>query len=294
MHESYAPPMAIDIPDEETLRATLGVGPEISVVPFHLVRRGAFDLLSAQSGRDRVNAGEVAFCPNAMPHRMAFGKGTRVVPLQDLLADKGLPHADASTATELICGVFQLRSEPLNPLMAALPRVMKVKVAGPDVSPLLDHAVAMLGIEVAKGRASFIASRLLEIFFAEAIRAFGSWEGAAIPGWFRALNDPKIGHALSRLHERPGADWTVAALAGTVALSPSRFAVRFREAMGQSAMSYVSNWRMTVACQRLRESDARLAEIAVAVGYQDAASFSRVFKTLVGHGPARWRSLNRA
>jgi AraC-like DNA-binding protein len=92
------------------------------------------------------------------------------------------------------------------------------------------------------------------------------------------------------LHERPGASWSVEALAETGALSPSRFAVRFREVTGQSAMSYVSRWRMTVACQRLREPDDRLDRIATAVGYRDVASFSRAFKSLVGQGPARWRT----
>lgn len=55
-------------------------------------------------------------------------------------------------------------------------------------------------------------------------------------------------------------------------------------------MSYVSRWRMTVACQRLRETDDKLERIATAVGYQDVASFSRAFKSLVGRSPAKWRT----
>ena len=55
-------------------------------------------------------------------------------------------------------------------------------------------------------------------------------------------------------------------------------------------MSYVSNWRMTVACQWLRNSDDNLEQIANTVGYQDLASFSRAFKAIVGQSPARWRA----
>ena len=218
-----------------------------------------------------------------------------MVSLADILAGR-LPSAPATNgaeATELICGVFQLRAAPLNPLLSALPTALKIKTAGPDVSPLLDHAAAMLGIEVAKGASSFVTSRLLEVFFAEAIRAYGATDGTADASWFKALNDRKIGHALSQLHGQPGAPWTVAALADTIAMSPSRFAARFREVTGQSAMSYVSNLRMTVACQRLRETDAHLAEIATAVGYQDTAAFSRAFKSLVGKSPATWRHEQR-
>lgn len=294
LHERYAPPWAIDIPDESTLQATLGVGREVHVVPFHLVRSGAFDLTYDKGDPQRIETHEVAICPSGIAHRMSFGKRTKAVSLADVLA-KRIPCAasDRGDATELICGVFQLRAAPRNPLLSALPRLLKVQTAGPGVSPLLEHAVAMLGIEVAKGASSFVASRLLEVFFAEAIRAYGTSNAAAGASWFKGLNDQKIGHALSQLHEQPGAPWTVAALADTIAMSPSRFAARFREVTGQSAMSYVSSWRMTVACQRLRETDAHLTEIANAVGYQDTAAFSRAFKVLVGKSPARWRHEQR-
>jgi AraC-like DNA-binding protein len=291
LHERYAPPWAIDIPDEDALRAALGAERDVRIVPFHLVRHGAFDLHYADRESERITTHEVAMCPSGAPHRMSFGTGASAVPLADVLANP-MPKSNSAGAgaTELICGLFQLRSAPLNPLLAALPKVLKVKTSGPGVSPLLDHAVAMLGIEVANGPTSFVAARLLEVFFAEAVRAYGKGDGAMASGWFKALDDPKIGTALSHLHGNPGAPWTVAALADTIAMSPSRFAARFREVTGQTAMAYVSNWRMTIACQRLRETDAHLAEIANAVGYQDVASFSRAFKALVGLSPARWRT----
>jgi AraC-like DNA-binding protein len=291
LHERYSPPWTIDIPDESVLRSALNADRDVRVVPFHLVRDGAFDLQYAGGKPERIGTHEVAICPSGAAHRMSFGTGAVAVSLADVLANR-VPQSSArpSGETEMICGVFQLRSNPLNPLLSALPRILKVKTAGPDVSPLLDHAVAMLGIEVAKGPTSFVASRMLEVFFAEAIRAYGKSAGAMASGWFKALDDPKIGAALAHLHGNPGAPWTVAALAQTIAMSPSRFAARFREVTGQSAMAYVSNWRMTIACQRLRSTDQHLAEIASAVGYQDVASFSRAFKALVGQSPARWRS----
>lgn len=291
LHERYTPPWAIDIPGEDKLRAALGADRDVRIVPFHLVRAGAFDLLHEESDPQRIDTNDVAICPSGASHRMSFGKRAKAVSLADVLAGRSpCASSDSADATELICGVFRLHSAPLNPLLGSLPRVLKVKTAGPDVDPLLDHAVAMLGLEVAKGPSSFVAARLLEVFFAEAIRAYGRGEGAAKSGWFKAIDDPRIGVALSRLHENPGAAWTVAALADTVAMSPSRFAARFREVTGQSAMSYVSNWRMTVACQRLRNTDDNLERIANAVGYQDLASFSRAFKAIIGQSPARWRA----
>lgn len=291
LHERYAPPWAIDIPAENVLRAALGAEPGVRIVPFHLVRAGAFELRHGDAAPQRIETHEVAIFPSGAPHRMSLGKRAAPIPLTELLAGRSpAPRSDDPGATELICGVFRLHQAPLNPLLGALPRVLKVKTRGPEVDPLLDHAVAMLGLEVAKGPSSFVAARLLEVFFAEAVRAYGRGPGAAASGWFKAIDDPRIGLALSRLHENPGADWSVASLARTAALSPSRFAARFREVTGQSAMSYVSRWRMSVACQRLRAGEDSLDRIARTVGYQDLASFSRAFKSVVGQSPARWRA----
>lgn len=291
LHERYAPPWAIDIPSETVLRAALDAERDERIVPFHLVRAGAFDLHHEAAAPQCVETHDVAICPSGAPHRMSAGAHATPVSLTDVLAGRSpAAGSDGPDATELICGVFRLRCAPLNPLLGALPRVLKVGTSGIGVDPLLDHAVAMLGLEVAKGPSSFVAARLLEIFFAEAIRAYGRGQGAATSGWFKAIDDPRIGIALARLHQELGAAWTVAALAGTAAMSPSRFAARFREVTGRSAMSYVSHWRMSVACQRLRDSDDSLETIAKTVGYQDLASFSRAFKSIVGQSPARWRA----
>ncbi len=83
-------------------------------------------------------------------------------------------------------------------------------------------------------------------------------------------------------------------LADTVAMSPSRFAARFRETTGQSVMSYVASWRMNVACCLLRDTEGGLVEISQLVGYGDVAAFSRAVKALVGQSPSKGRGLRRA
>lgn len=152
--------------------------------------------------------------------------------------------------------MFRLRSAPLNPLLSALPPVLKLDT-GDDVShPKLARISEMMALELDAGtRDSFTLSRLLELFCAEAIRAHQAREGAASPGWFRAIADTKIGEAIGHIHQSPGHGWTVAALAERVAMSPSRFAARFRETIGISAMAYVARWRMSVACRLLRETE---------------------------------------
>jgi AraC-like DNA-binding protein len=54
-------------------------------------------------------------------------------------------------------------------------------------------------------------------------------------------------------------------------------------------MHYLANWRIQVASRLLRETKGTVAAIALDVGYESEAAFSRAFKRLVGLPPAAWR-----
>jgi AraC-like DNA-binding protein len=86
---------------------------------------------------------------------------------------------------------------------------------------------------------------------------------------------------------------SVPRLASAAALSPSRFAARFRELMGCSVMQYATDWRMSLACRLLAEAAHRIAEAAHRVGYENLPAFSRSFKARVGVAPGAWRAAQR-
>lgn len=296
LFESYQPPWAIEVPDETVLRRVLGLGQNCRVIPFHLVRRGTFELRHDGQAAVSVTVDEVAICPSGRAHRMSRGEAARETSIVDILLSggSGAPEpGQSSETTDLLCGIFVMENAPLNPLLAALPPVVRIDTSA-EVNPMLRRVAEMLGHEVARGqRSGFTACRLLEIFFAETVQDIRKTEAQRTPGWFRALEDTRIAPALSALHRDPGAAWTVEALAAGVAMSPSRFAARFREATGQSLMAYVSRWRMVVACRLLAATVRGLSDIATEVGYTDVAAFSRAFKAIVGASPAKWRAEKR-
>jgi transcriptional regulator GlxA family with amidase domain len=69
-------------------------------------------------------------------------------------------------------------------------------------------------------------------------------------------------------------------------------AERFLRLIGMPPMHYLANWRMQIATEKLRNSNASLAQIAEAVGYDSEAAFSRAFKKALGTSPAAWRRAN--
>jgi AraC-like DNA-binding protein len=114
---------------------------------------------------------------------------------------------------------------------------------------------------------------------------------ATVPlaAWYRALTAPAVGPALRLLHERPAHRWTVAALAAETGLSRAAFAARFTQLVGEPPLTYLTGWRMTLAADLLRDTDATVAAIAHQVGYEDPFAFSAAFKRAHGTSPSAWR-----
>jgi AraC-like DNA-binding protein len=293
LHEAYAPPWAIAVPDEARLRTVLGVDVDTRVLLFHFVRRGRFELRMTGHDTVSVDAGEVAICTAGVAHRMSLGRGGPTLSIETVLKGgaSASPSARNPDDTELVCGAFLAHAAPLNPMLGALPSVVKVSTTDASFSPMLAGVAWMLAHELDReALGGFTAARVIELFCAESIRAYQRSTGAEHAGWFKGLTDPRISEAIRCIHAAPNERWTVDALAANVALSPSRFAARFRQVMGRSVMSYVTTWRANLACRLLRESRLGLGEIAGRVGYESLPAFSRAFKAQIGQAPAIWRA----
>ena len=108
-------------------------------------------------------------------------------------------------------------------------------------------------------------------------------------GWLAGTRDPIVGRALALIHERPAEPWTLEQLSKEAGLSRSALHERFVHFIGQPPMQYLTRWRMQIAAGLLRETNAKLIEIALDVGYESEAAFSRAFKREVGVSPGVWR-----
>jgi AraC-like DNA-binding protein len=58
-------------------------------------------------------------------------------------------------------------------------------------------------------------------------------------------------------------------------------------------MQYLTAWRMQMAAGILEQGNAKISAVAVAVGYDSEAAFSRAFKKAAGVAPGAWRVRNR-
>ena len=79
-------------------------------------------------------------------------------------------------------------------------------------------------------------------------------------------------------------------LAGWAGIHPVHLAREFRKHYGCSIGQYIRRLRVESACHQLAESQSPPAMIALELGFANQAHFCRVFKSITGTSPARYRS----
>jgi AraC-like DNA-binding protein len=72
-------------------------------------------------------------------------------------------------------------------------------------------------------------------------------------------------------------------------MSRAAFAAAFRRKTGDSPINYLTYWRMHRAKALLRDTESSLQRIALAIGYDTDAAFSRAFRRHQSIAPGAWR-----
>jgi transcriptional regulator GlxA family with amidase domain len=134
-----------------------------------------------------------------------------------------------------------------------------------------------------------VLTKLSELMFIDVLRRYLEKLPAEQAGWLAGLRDPLVGKALSLLHAKPAHDWTLDELAKQAGLSRSVLAERFMQFVGIPPMQYLAKWRMQIAAELLTGSNVNVGTIAVQIGYESEAAFSRAFKKMIGVPPSAWR-----
>ena len=72
-------------------------------------------------------------------------------------------------------------------------------------------------------------------------------------------------------------------------MSRSAFNERFAALVGMPPIKYLTQWRLQLAKEKLRDGRQAIAQIAHAIGYDSEVAFNRAFKREFGQPPVRWR-----
>ena len=294
-------PWVVEQPPPELILPKILPGAE-RLISYHVVTEGRCYANIVDDDPIALEAGEVIVVTNGDAHVMASRPGMRASPVtpQVLAAALAGPlpffvkyGADGPPTAKLVCGFLACDARPFNPLLDALPPVMKARDSPDRPAGWLGQFMRFALMESAGRRpgSESILAKLSELMFIEVVRRHLDAMPAERAGWLAGLRDPFVGKALSFMHRAPAHGWTIGELAKRVGLSRSVLAERFVDLVGLPPMQYLAKWRMQLASGMLSggSGHVNVASIAEAIGYESEAAFSRAFKKMVGVSPSVWR-----
>jgi AraC-like DNA-binding protein len=191
-----------------------------------------------------------------------------------------------SGATRAVICAYQGQSEVSARLLDALPAVLVVRADEWD-TPLVDLLAREAGCD-GTGQEAYL-DRMLDVLLIAVLRVWFGRDGNA-PTWWAAEQDPVVGPALKLIYNNPAHPWTVANLAAAVGCSRAVFARRFADQVGEPPIAFLTSWRLALAADLLRSSQATIGAVARQVGYSTPFALSSAFKRAYGVSPNTHRA----
>lgn len=190
-------------------------------------------------------------------------------------------------STTMLIGTYQMKGEVSGRLLDALPPLLHLPadVWNCPLMPVLDDEISR-----DEPGQSVVLDRILDLVLIAVLRTWFSRPDAEAPAWYRAMGDPVVGQALRLLQDDPAHGWTVASLAAKCGVSRAQLARRFHELVGEPPMAYLTGWRLALAADLLRETDATVEAVARKVGYSGSFALSAAFKRVRGISPQEHRT----
>ncbi|MGB9632246.1 MAG: AraC family transcriptional regulator [Chloroflexaceae bacterium] len=263
-----------------------------SCAVFHVLHRGnGYLCVKGDSGLLPLQAGDVVLLPGGEEHSILETPDASLCCnlAIDQWGECALMRWSDTPAAVILCGAFDFEHTGAYSLLKRLPRVVRIPCSEGSA---LNSILALMASEAEARRPAkeVVLRRLADILFIQIIQRWVEIEGVERSGWFGALHDPLIGKALELIHAEPQHPWTVASLARAVACSRSFLAARFTMLVGDPPMEYLRRWRIQMATRLLVENThVSVGDIAVQIGYQSEAAFSKAFKRAMGVAPGAYR-----
>jgi len=231
---------------------------------LHFLESGTLTLTTESGHSIELEAGSVIFFPSGCEHKVDIA-----------------PTADA----KLVCATVKIPLLHKQVLADNLPIFLCFNINDEEAITNTAQLIFSEAFAEQHGRQIMI-NRLCDIFVLQMLRSVIN-SGTVELGLIAAQSHPSLSPLIQSLKANPEQEWSVDDMAESVAMSRSKFALLFKETVGQSPMEYVTQLRMVMA-QGLLKQQRPVGLVANDVGYENASSLAKVFKKHFGVTPKQW------
>ena len=277
-----------------TVRGPFGlVFPAVPGLAVHAIVEGEVHLWIDEDEPLHLLGGDIVLVRGGLDHRLATSPQATCRPLMEFMdsarvSDRRFVEGEGDPSV-FFCGAYLFEGDICTQLLDLLPDTLRLRpAAGSQLRMTLDLLAREMEHNL-PGQQTLL-DRLLDVALVQMLREHFAEPAADAPGWYRASADPQLGLALRAVHAEPARPWTVESLAAEASLSRAAFARRFTAAVGMAPLAYVTDWRMALAREQLRDSKDQIAAVASTLGYASEFSFAAAFKRHHGVPPGRWRN----
>ncbi|MTV14074.1 MULTISPECIES: AraC family transcriptional regulator [Bradyrhizobium] len=272
-------------------------------IPYHVIVKGHAILEDPDSRTVReLGSGDIVLLPHGSAHVLHDGSGETPISTHESTRSAGwvLSENDGgSEQLDLLCGRFFVVPPHDRLVRNYLPANLVVRASGSQgeddsssASRQLSGLVGLMRMESAGDRAGACAilNALSAVLFTLVLRAV-SEAGKSTEGLLALAGHPRLAPAIAAMFADPARPWKLPDLADLCGMSRATFMRHFQDKLGRSALDLLTDLRMSMAANELKNPRISTEAVAETVGYQSVAAFRRVFTDKMGMTPADWRRL---
>jgi AraC-like DNA-binding protein len=263
----------------------------MNIPRFHIALKGSCMLGSDASATVKVEHMDIVMLPKGNSHWIADKPGRTLVPSDAAgeACELGQAYFQKGEITNrLMCGLVQFDQQVSHPILENLPQIMHFSDIQENDPIWISVTLIDLEMQRAKSRSGRIVDRLTEVLFLQLLNRFVS-QNQETKGFLMALGDRRVNSALVLIHSEPQTNWTLNSLGERSGMSRATLVRHFQDAVGVAPMTYIANWKLMTAYNRVKYSSASLEQVAESVGFASARSLSRAFRRTFKITPSELR-----
>ncbi len=269
-------------------------------IPYHVVLKGTALLQDPDTrSSQELRAGDIVLLPHGSAHVLHDGSGLPPAPAHTREGANFIVSENAGPGERLdmLCGRFFVEPPHDRLIRVYLPTTLVARATDDlldgetaTAAGQLASLVHLMRTEAAGDRLGGHAmlNMLSSALFALTLRVVSESQQAP-RGLLALAGRPRLAPAISAMFENPGKVWTVPELAQLCNMSRATFMRHFEDAVGRSAHDLLTDIRMSLAANALKNPSATTEAVAELVGYNSIAAFRRSFAQWMGMTPGAWR-----